>query len=150
MLRSELNAMLREAASKDDHPTLTTLRLVAAALEERDLSSRQAGRDHISDHELTLMLRDMVQQRRAEIQRCENCGQLELAEREAAEIDILTRLLPAPLDENEIERAVDEAIDEAEAHQLRDAGKVVALLKERYPGRVDFGKAKRVICAKLH
>lgn len=151
LLRERLQAALKEAADRGDERATATLRLVWAAIKERDQCAREEGEaDGLSEEGLIQMLRDMVEHRRAEIARCENSARLELAEREAEEIDILERFLPHRMSENEIGVAVDRVIAELMATKLKDAGKVIALLKERFNGQMDFASAKRHLCRRLH
>jgi uncharacterized protein YqeY len=95
------------------------------------------------------MLRAMVDQRRQEIARCEACARVDLAEQEAQEIGIIERFLPPPMSEAEIGVAVEAAIADMGAKRLKDTGKVIAALKERYDGQMDFARAKRLLCERL-
>ena len=149
-LREQLQRRLREVSDRDDPCEAATLRLILAAIREHDRSRREEGRAPLGDDEIRAMLAAMVAQRRDEIARCESCGQLTMAEREAREIGVIGSFLPRPLDHAETVAVVDRAIDETAAHDLRDAGRVVAKLKEQYRGRLDFRQAKRLICERLH
>ena len=150
-MRQRLQAALKEAADRSDERAAATLRLVWAAINERDQCAREEGEsDGLSEDEIVQMLRDMVEHRRVEITRCENTARLELAEREAEEIDILQRFLPHKMNDQEIGSAVEKAIAELMATKLKDAGKVIALLKERFDGQMDFASAKRLLCQRLH
>lgn len=149
MLRERLQAAFKDASASGDEPSAAILRLVQTALNERDQNAREHGHEPVDDEEILVMLRNMVEQRRQEIDRCETCAQLDLAEKEALEICILERFLPSRMSEAEIGAAVDAAIDEIHAARLKDAGKVIATLKQRYDGQMDFGCAKRLLCARL-
>jgi uncharacterized protein YqeY len=96
------------------------------------------------------MLEDMVAQRRQEIARCEACARVDRAEQEAEEIGIIEQFLPARMSEQEIGGAVEAAIQAVGATKLKDTGKVIAALKERYNGQMDFACAKRLLCQRLH
>ncbi|GBD44413.1 hypothetical protein HRbin40_01902 [bacterium HR40] len=150
MLREELQKALRSAADAGDSRSAATLRLVLAALAQRDREARAAGAPgDLDDEAIRDLLREMIAQRRADIRRCEASARLEEAEREAEEIRVLERFLPTRLSEQELDAAVDQAIAELSARSLKDAGRVMALLKERYNGRIDPGAAKKRVCARL-
>ncbi len=150
MLRERLQAALKEASEKGDNRAAATLRLVLAALDERDRSAREeGGREGVDDAAIVAMLRKMIEQRRAEIARCEASARVEEAEREAEEIAVLERFLPPQMSEEEIAHAVDVAIDELDAHSLKDTGRVIAALKSRFDGHMDLRRAKRMVCERL-
>jgi uncharacterized protein YqeY len=149
-MRERLQTALKDAVGAGDERAAATLRLVLAAIKERDLCAREAGeRNGLEDGEIVAMLGAMVAQRRDDIDRCEACAQLELAEREAEEIRILERFLPPRMSEAEIAMAVDSAIRDLGATKLKDTGKVIAALKQRHPGQMDFACAKRLVCRRL-
>ncbi len=146
-LRERLATALRK--TKDPN-CAQTLRLVMAALKERDHCAREAGvAEELDDAAIEAMLRDMVAQREIDIARCEEAARVEDAEQEAAEIAVLQRFLPQRMSDQEIEGAVDEMIDTVDAKRLKDTGRVIAALKERYYGEMDFARAKRLVCRKL-
>ena len=146
-LRTRLSTALRKA---DDKTSAATLRLVLAALKERDHCAREAGvAEELDDAAIEAMLRDMVAQREIDIARCEEAARLEDAEQEAAEIAVLQRFLPQRMSDEEVDAAVDAMIDAVEAKRLKDTGRVIAALKERYYGEMDFARAKRLVCRKL-
>ena len=129
---------------------MAIVRLIHAALKERDQTTRAEGHaEGLSDDELRSMLEAMVAQRRDCIERYEASGQLELAEREANEIEVIERFLPPKLDEQACAQAVRQVIAEVGAQKLKDTGKVMSELKNRYPGQMDFAKARRMICQQL-
>ena len=146
-LRDRLASALRTAA---DSNSAATLRLVLAALKERDHCAREAGvAEELDDAAIEAMLRDMVAQREIDIARCEETARLDDAEQEAAEIEVLQQFLPQRMSDDEIDAAVDEMIGEVDARRLKDTGRVIAALKERYYGEMDFARAKRLVCQKL-
>jgi uncharacterized protein YqeY len=150
VLREHLNEALRRATEIDDRCAMAIVRLIHAALKERDQTTRAEGRaEGLSDAELRDMLEAMVAQRRESIERYEAGGQLELAEREAREIEVIERFLPPKLDEQACAAAVRQVIAEVGAQKLKDTGKVMSELKNRYPGQMDFAKARRMICQQL-
>ncbi len=146
VLREQLNEALRTATDTEDRRALAICRLIHAALKERDQTSRPEG---LSDEELTELLQAMVVQRSDSIRRYEESGQLELAEREAEEIEVIKRFLPPQLGEQACREAVREVIAALGAQKLKDTGRVVSELKSRYPGQMDFAKARRLICQEL-
>jgi uncharacterized protein len=150
VLREDLNEALRQATEVDDRCAMAIVRLIHAALKERDQNARADGHpEGLSDDELRGMLEAMVAQRRDCIERYEASGQLELAEREAKEIEVIERFLPPKLDEQACAQAVRQVIADVGAHKLKDTGKVMSELKNRYPGQMDFAKARRMICQQL-
>ncbi len=150
MLRERLQAALREAGEKGDERAARTLRLVLAALDERERSAHEDGAEEPLDDEAILqLLREMIAQRRQEIERCEASARVEEAEREAEEIEILEHFLPAPMSPREIDEAVEEAIRDLGATSLKDAGRVLSALKARYNGRIDLARAKKLVCGRL-
>jgi uncharacterized protein YqeY len=145
-LRDKLNASLKEAMRAKDTRALSTLRLILAALKDRDIASREKSVDgRIGDDELLQMLQSMVKQREESIAMYEQGGRLELAEQENGEIEVIRRFLPEQLSEAEIRDAVEAIITELDASSLKEMGKVMGELRARYPGRMDFGKASGMV-----
>ncbi len=150
VLRDELASALKAANEQDDQRTIAVVRLIQTALKERDEQGRDDGRDHVvPDDELVQMLESMLEQRVASQNRYEESGQLELADREGEEIDIIRRFLPSKLDEESSRFAINEVIADLGASKLKDIGRVMTELKSRYPGQMDFAEAKRRICDQL-
>lgn len=150
MLRSQFTDSLKEAMRSRDQQALATIRLILAALKDRDIEARSSGNlEGINDQEILEMLQKMVKQRRESISLYEKGGREDLRAREQAEISVLERFLPKALDEEETQAAVDGAVEEAGATSIRDMGRVMALLKERYPGRMDFAKASQFVKQRL-
>jgi len=146
VLRERIETALREAREKGDQRAAATLRLVLAALDEREEAAREQGAaGELEDREIEDLLRAMIDQRRADIGRCEAEARLEDAEREAEEIAVLERFLPPPMDEEQLRRAVEEAIRETGATSIRDAGRVMALLRQRYDGQLDPLRARKLV-----
>ncbi len=151
VIRERLNAALRDAVESGEHRATATLRLIQAALRERDHCARAAGEpEGLGEEAIRRMLRDMIEQRREEIARCEACAWVDRAEQEAEEIGIIERFLPPRMSEAEIGAAVEGAIADVGATRLKDTGKVIAALKERYNGQMDFACAKRLLCQRLN
>ena len=150
MLRARLNDDLKQALKAQDKVALATLRLILAALKDRDIAARSKGNcDGIGDEEILELLQKMVRQRRDSIEAYETAGRQELADREAGEIEVIKRFLPKELDETEVQSAVDQTIEELEANSIKDMGKVIGALKQRYSGRMDFSKASQMVKQRL-
>ena len=150
MLRARLTDDLKQATKAQDKIALATVRLILAALKDRDIAARGKGNcDGIGDDEILELLQKMVRQRRESIEAYESAGRQELADREAGEIEVIKRFLPKELDETEVQSAVDQAIEELEANSIKDMGKVIGALKQRYSGRMDFAKASQIVKQRL-
>lgn len=146
MLRNRLNESLKEAMKAQDQIGVATLRLILAALKDRDIAARGKGQnDGIDEAELLEMLQQMLRQRRDSIAMYKEGKRPDLVAREEAESEVIQRFLPQPLSEADIAVAVNEVISELEASSIKDMGRVMAVLKERYPGRLDLGKASAVV-----
>lgn len=150
MLRQRLSEALKTAMLGKDARTVSTVRLILAALKDRDIAARPRGiADGIGDEEILQMLQSMMKQRRESISLYEQGGRLELAQQEAEEITIIERFLPAQLSEPEVIDAVRETVADIGASGLKDMGRTMAALKERYAGRMDFTKASAVVKQQL-
>lgn len=149
-MRARLAKALHEAAQAQDTRAVHVLRLIQAALKERDHCARAAGRaDGLSDEEVTAMLQAMVDQRRESMRRYEESGQLDLAQQEEDEIRTIDQFLPPKLDEAQLETAISTAIAETGARDIKDCGRVMTALKTRYPGRMNVAKARRLVVQQL-
>jgi len=145
MLRQQLNDALKTAMLAKNARVVSTVRLILAALKDRDIAARSKGvMDGISEDEVLSMLQSMIKQRRESISLYEQGGRLELAQQEADEITIIERFLPPQLSEAEMADAVRAIIAELGATALKDMGRVMAALKERFSGSMDFTKASAV------
>ncbi|EWY38876.1 aspartyl-tRNA amidotransferase subunit B [Skermanella stibiiresistens SB22] len=142
MFRSRLSEALKEAMRAKNQRAVSTLRLILAALKDRDIAARGRGiTDGIDEEEILSMLQTMIKQRREAIALYEQGGRLELAEQEREEIGIIENFLPKQLGEAEIRAAVDTVIKEVGATGIKDMGRAMAELRTRYAGQMDFGKA---------
>lgn len=149
-MRSRLSENLKDAMRAKDAPRLSTLRLINAAIKDRDIAARSEGRDGgVSDDEILAILAKMIKQRRDSAQAYDEAGRLELAEKERAEIVVIEEFLPRQLDDGEIEAAVKAAIAELGADSIRDMGRVMGALKAKYAGSMDFGRAGGMVKAIL-
>ena len=150
MLRSELNDALKSAMKTKDTCAVGTIRLILASIKDQDICARTDGdTDGISDDQVLALLNTMVKQRRESIRLYEQGGRLELAQREQAEIDVIRRFMPSQLEGESFQAAIQDAILEVDAKTIKDMGKTMALLKQKYPGRMDFSKASGVVREKL-
>lgn len=149
-LRDRLSVSLKDAMKAKDATRLMTLRLINAAIKDRDIDARLEGVDSgVSDHDLLAILGKMVKQRQESARAYEEGGRLELAEKEWAEIVIIEEFLPRQLSEQEVEQAIADAIAASGANSIRDMGKVMGVLKSKYTGQLDFGKVGGMVKAQL-
>ncbi|WP_085879982.1 GatB/YqeY domain-containing protein [Roseisalinus antarcticus] len=151
-LRSRVNSALKDAMKSREAERLSTLRLINAAIKDRDIAARtgeEGGAEGVSDDEVLGILGKMVKQRQESARAYEEGGRLDLAERELAEIVVIGEFLPRQLDEAETEAALDRAIADTGASSIRDMGKVMAELKARHTGQLDFGKVGPMVKNKL-
>ncbi|UEM06466.1 GatB/YqeY domain-containing protein [Skermanella rosea] len=150
MFRSRLNEALKEAMRSKNQRAVSTLRLILAALKDRDIAARGRGvTDGIDEDEILSMLQTMIKQRREAIALYEQGGRLELAEQEREEIGIIETFLPKQFSEDEIRGAVDTVIKDIGATGIKDMGRTMAELRTRYAGQMDFGKASGFVKAAL-
>ena len=147
-MRERIASALKQAMKDRDQLRLATLRLISAAIKDRDISAR-ADSSGVGEAEILQLLEKMVRQREESASAYESGGRLELAEAERAEIEIIREFMPVQLSKAELEEALDAAIRETGAESLRDMGKAVAWLKERYTGRLDFATAGKTLRARL-
>ncbi|ANT62061.1 MULTISPECIES: GatB/YqeY domain-containing protein [Roseobacteraceae] len=139
-LRERIKAATKQAMKDKDSQRLSTLRLISAAVKDRDIAARAEGNDDgVEDAELLSILAKMVKQRRESARTYEEGGRLDLAEAELAEIPVIEEFLPKPMSEDEVSQAVSAAVSEVGASSIRDMGRVMGVLKTRYQGRMDFG-----------
>jgi len=140
-LRERILADTKEAMKAKDTARLSTLRLISAAIKDREIAARGSDGDEagLTDADLTAILSKMVKQRQESAKAYEEGGRLELAERELDEIKVIQSYLPRQLDEQETRAAVDKAIADLAADSIRDMGRVMAELRARHAGQMDFG-----------
>ena len=149
-MQERFNEALKEAIKSKDKIRVSTLRLITAAIKDRDIAARSADSGSgITDEQILEILAKMVKQRQEAATTYEEAGRLELAEQERAEIVVIEEFLPQQLSEEEVSAAVDAAIAELGAETLKDMGKVMGLLKGQYAGQMDFGKASGLVKQKL-
>ncbi len=141
-MRSKLNACMKQAMLDKEKNRLGTLRLINAAIKDRDIAARSEGNmDGVSDDDILGIMTKMVKQRIDSATTYEQAGRVELAEQERSEIKIIEEFLPKQLCDDDIRAAVQETITAVGAESIRDMGKVMGALKAKYAGQMDFGKA---------
>lgn len=150
-IRDRLGAALKEAMKAKEADRLSTLRLINAAIKDRDIALRGTADESagLSDADVLAILGRMVKQRQESARAYEEGGRLELAEKELSEIKVIEEFLPRQLSQPEAEAAVDAAIAAVGASSIRDMGKVMAELKSHYTGQMDFAKAGPLVKARL-
>ena len=144
-MREAVTEALRAAMKSRDQAATGTLRLISAAIRERDIEARGRGRESASPDELVAALSKMIRQREESAKIYEEAGRPELAVKERAEVELIRGFLPRQMNEEEMRASVRAAIAEAGATSARDMGRVMALLKERHAGQMDFGKASAAV-----
>lgn len=150
MLRTRLNEALKDAMRAKEQRAVATVRLILAALKDRDIAARSRGvTDGIDEGEIMGMLQTMIKQRQESIALYEQGGRCELAEQEREEIGIIETFLPRQLSEAETQDAVSAVIAELGASTVKDMGRTMAELRSRYAGQMDFTKASGLVKARL-
>ena len=149
MLREEINTALKGAMKARDERRVSTLRLVSAAIKNADIEAQLAGRPELADGDLLGILQKMIKQRQESVALYDAAGRKELADRERAEIDVISAYLPQQMSEPGVKAAIAQAIEQLGAKGIRDMGKVMAALKLGHAGRMDFGKVSGLVKAML-
>jgi uncharacterized protein YqeY len=144
-MRKAIDEALKEAMKSRDKVRTATLRLINAAITDRDIDERSKGRDGISNDEIMAVLAKMIRQREDSATIYEENGRLEMADQERKEIDVIMEFLPEQMCEEDIEACCRQVIEQTGAQGLRDMGKCMGALKARYAGQMDFGKASSVV-----
>ena len=148
-MRETIAAALKAATKAQDKRRVSTLRLVSAAIKDRDIAARTAGKGEATNAELLELFAKMIKQREESEKIYRDAGRAELATQEAEEIVIIREFLPTQLSEADTEKAIADAIAEAGAASVKDMGKVMAELKSGYAGQMDFARASTAVKAKL-
>ena len=149
MLRDDINDALKQAMKGGDKRRVSTLRLINSAVKNADIEARGHGKGPLPDDELLALLQKMIKQRQESVDLYEKGGRAELAAQEREEIAIIASYLPQPMSEAEMREAIDAAVSETGAAGMKDMGKVMAALKARHSGKMDFGKASGLVKAQL-
>lgn len=149
MMREKLTESMKEAMKAKDSRRLSTVRLIQSAVKDRDIANRGTGKDAATDDEILQILQKMVKQREESAKIYEDAGRAELAIQEREEIAVLKTFMPEQLSDEKVDEIVAAVVAEIGAEGMKDMGKVMAVLRERYAGQMDFAKASGVIKAKL-
>jgi len=145
-MREEISAAMKEALRAKDQMALSTMRLISAALKDRDIAARSNGNaDGIADDEILGLLQTMIKQRNESAKMYREGGRPELADSEEQEISIIKQFLPEQLDEAGMADAIRTAIAETGASSVKDMGQVMAFLKKDYAGQMDFSSASQAV-----
>ena len=146
MLREKLNDALKQAMRDKETLRVSTLRLVMAAIKDRDIALRADGQDNSADDtEITTILIKMVKQRKDSATQYSDAGRKDLADKEHAEIAVIGMFLPKQLSDEQTQKAIETLIKELNVESIRDMGKIMGTLKERYSGQMDFAKAGALV-----
>ena len=150
MLRTRLSDTLKSSMKKKNERSVSTLRLILAALKDQDIVARGKGnKEGLSDDQILSLLQSMIKQRRESIKLYEQGGRMELAQREAEEIGVIEEFLPEQMSHDEMAIVITRIIGEVGAESLKDMGKAMGALKEQYAGQMDFAKASAMVKERL-
>lgn len=149
-IRENFTTALKEALKNKDQVAMSTIRLITAAMKDRDIAARGKGNEEgITDTEILSMMQSMIKQRHESSKTYEDAGRQELADRERAEIEVIERFLPKQMSEEETDSAIEAIIAETGASNIKDMGKVMNELKTKYAGQLDMAKAGGAVKRKL-
>lgn len=148
-IREDLSNAMKEAMKAKEARRLSTVRLVLAAIKDKDIASRSPTNDHITDDEILQLLTKMVKQREESAKIYAENARPELEAQEREEIAIISSFLPKQLSDDEIKSIVADIVSEIGAASIKDMGRTIAVLKERYAGQMDFAKASGIVKAAL-
>jgi uncharacterized protein len=149
-LREDITAAMKSALKAKDHKRLGTLRLVLAAIKDKDIAARtETSREGVSDGDILGLLGKLIKSREDSIALYEQGHRQDLADAETAEIAVIREFLPQPMDAGQTDAAIEAAIAEVGAASMKDMGKAIAVLKAKYAGRMDFAKTSGLVKAKL-
>jgi uncharacterized protein len=148
-MRETITAALKHATKAQDKRRIGTLRLMSAAIKDRDIAARTAGKAEATDPELLELFAKMIKQREESEKIYAEAGRTELAKQESEEIAIIREFLPKQVSTQEMEKAIADAIAKTGAASVKDMGKVMAELKSGYAGQMDFAKASALVKTKL-
>ncbi|MGO4711493.1 GatB/YqeY domain-containing protein [Bradyrhizobium sp. 2TAF24] len=149
MLRDNINTAVKEAMKAKDERKLSTLRMVNAAIKNADIEARGQGKPPLSDDDLLGLLQKMIKQRQESVLLYDKGGRAELAAQEREEIAVISAYLPKQMSDDEVKAAIAAVIQDTGAAGIKDMGKVIAALKAKYAGQMDFGKASGLVKAAL-
>jgi uncharacterized protein len=144
-MRERFTTEMKEAMKAGDKRRLGTIRLIQAALKDKDIELRGVGKGPATEDDILALLQKMIKQRQESITMYEQGGREELAQQEREEAEVISTFLPRQMDDAEVKAAIEAAIAETGAASMKDMGKVVAALRAKYAGRMDFGKASGLV-----
>ena len=145
MLRPQLEDALKHAMKAREPCRVATIRLVLAALKDRDIAERGKGNGELDDNQILALLQTMIRQRRESIELYERGGRIDLAEREAEEISVIKSFLPPAIEGDDLVSAVRGVVNDLDASTIKDMGRTMACLKQKYSGRMDFAEASGLV-----
>ena len=149
-IREKVSKDLKDAMIKKETNLINTLRLMLAAIKERDIISKGKGHDsEVNDKEIISLLQTMIKQRKGSIELYVKGNRVDLAKKEEHEIEIISNFLPSQLSKKEIDDVIIKIIKSSEFNSMKDMGKVIKIIKEKYDGMMDFGYVSKVIKEKL-
>ena len=149
-IREKVKKNLKEAMIKKDTNLISILRLILAAIKERDIISKGKGHDsEVNDKEILSLLQTMIKQRKGSIELYIKGNRLDLAKKEEYEIETISNFLPSQLSKQEIDKIINKTIKSSEFNSMKDMGKVLKIIKEQYDGMMDFGYVSNVVKEKL-
>ena len=149
MLRDDINNALKNAMKAQDQRRVSTLRMVNAAFKNADIEARGAGKGPLGDDDLRAQLQKLIKQRHESAELYDKGGRPELATQERDEIAIISSFMPKQMSEDDVKAAVAAAVKDTGASSMKDMGRVMAALKERYAGKMDFAKAGGLVKGQL-
>ena len=149
MLRDDINNAVKDAMKAKDERKLSTLRMVNSTIKNADIEARGQGKPPLSDSDLLGVFQKMIKQRQESVELYEKGGREELAAQERAEILVISAYLPKQMSDDDVKAAIAATIKDTGAAGIKDMGKVIAALKAKYAGQMDFGKASGLVKAAL-
>lgn len=150
MLREEINKQMKEAMLNKDTERLAAIRLILAAIKDKDISVRtETSREGITDEQILSLFGSMIKQRKDSIEMYKKGGREDLVKKEQSEIDVIYSFMPKQLSDDEVSAAIKSAIQDTGASGIKDMGKVMSVLKQKYAGQMDFTKASSTVKALL-
>lgn len=149
MLRDDINNAVKDAMRAKDERKLSTLRMVNSSLKNADIEARGQSKPPLSDEDILGLLQKMIKQRQESVALYDKGGRPELAAAEREEIAVISAYLPKQMSDDEVKAAIAATVTETGAASMKDMGKVIAVLKAKYAGQMDFGKASGLVKAAL-
>lgn len=148
-LRERFTADLKEAMKAGDKGKVSTIRMITSALKDKDIEARGLGKGETTPDELLALLQKMIKQRQESIAIYDANGRPELAAGEKAEVEVIAGYMPKQMSDDEVQAAIEAAVTESGAASVKDMGKVIAILRAKFAGQMDFGKASGLVKAAL-